>query len=68
MMYVLGALTPEFFQLRPDIVNSASRGRLRVGNRRCSYGAVPPCRPKQRCKSASTQRGGYSIYGFEGKT
>jgi hypothetical protein len=67
-MYVPGALAPEFFQLRPDFVTSTSCGGLQVGNRPCSHGAVPPCRPKQRCKSASTQRGGYSIYGFEGKT
>ena len=27
-MYVPGASTPEFFQLRPDIVTSASYGRI----------------------------------------
>jgi hypothetical protein len=33
IVYVPGHLRREFLQLRPRIVNSASRGRLRAGNR-----------------------------------
>jgi len=40
IMYVPGASTPEFFQLRLGFVTSTSCGRLQVGNRPCSHGAV----------------------------
>ena len=53
-MYVPGALAPEFFQLRLDFVTSTSCGRLQVGNRPCSHGAVSPCCPSQCRQSAST--------------
>jgi len=40
IVYVSGPLTPEFLQLRLDIVNSVSRGRLGGGNRRACARAM----------------------------